>query len=54
MFTFHHIVLITLYHRTLLIGVGIIGGDWEKDNSSNKKVLYIIEPVVESLLQVRI
>ena len=38
--------------RTILIGCGAVGGDWKKDHKNNKKKLYIIEPVVESLLQV--
>ena len=38
--------------RTILIGVGVVGGDWQDDHANNKKNLYIIEPVVESLLQV--
>ena len=38
--------------RTILVGAGVVGGDWEKDDYINKKMLFIIEPVVESLLQV--
>ena len=38
--------------RTILMGVGVVVGDWEDDHANNKKILYIIEPVVESLLQV--
>ena len=38
--------------RTLLMGTGLVAGDWEADHQQNKKMLYIIEPVVESLLQV--
>ena len=38
--------------RTILIGCGVVRGDWQKDHNNNKKKLYIIEPVVESLLQV--
>ena len=38
--------------RSILIGAGFVRGDWEKEDKTNKKMLYIIEPVVESLLQV--
>ena len=38
--------------RTLLMGTGLVAGEWEADHQQNKKMLYIIEPVVESLLQV--
>ena len=35
-----------------MIGRGLVRGDWRKDHKNNKKMLYVIEPVVESLLQV--
>ena len=35
-----------------MMGLGLLDGDWEKDQMNNKKTLYKIEPVVESLLQV--
>ena len=35
------------------MGFGLLEGDWEADHKRNKKILYIIEPVVESLAQVR-
>ena len=38
--------------RTILLGVGLVAGDWVAEHEKNKKQLYIIEPVVESLLQV--
>ena len=34
------------------MGFGLLEGDWEADHKRNKKILYIIEPVVESLAQV--
>ena len=40
------------FHRTILLGVGVLGRDWEEEHKKNKMKLYIIEPVVESLLQV--
>ena len=36
--------------KTLLIGVGVIKGDWKSSHEKYKKV-YLLEPVVESLLQ---
>ena len=39
--------------RTIMMGLGLIDGDWKEDQKYNKKILYKIEPVVESLLQVR-
>ena len=38
--------------RTVLIGKGWIDGDWERDHKYNNRNLYVIEPLVESLLQV--
>ena len=38
--------------RTILIGWGFIRGDWEAEHKFNSRKLYIIEPLVESLLQV--
>ena len=38
--------------RTILLGVGLVAGDWVAEHEKNRKQLYIIEPVVESLLQV--
>ena len=40
------------YLRTILIGCGKLSGDWQADDAKNKTCLYIIEPLVESLLQV--
>ena len=37
-----------------MMGLGLLDGDWEKDQMNNKKTLYKIEPVVESLLQVKL
>ena len=34
------------------MGCGLLEGAWEEDHNKNKKMLYIIEPVIESLLQV--
>ena len=38
--------------RTVLMGKGWIAGDWEKDHKCNNRNLYVIEPLIESLLQV--
>ena len=38
--------------RTVLMGRGWIAGDWEKEHKFNNRNLYVIEPLVESLLQV--
>ena len=38
--------------RTILMGRGWIEGDWEVDHKYNNRNLYVIEPLVESLLQV--
>ena len=38
--------------KTVLIGRGWISGDWEKEHRYNKRNLCVIEPLVESLLQV--
>ena len=38
--------------RTVLMGWGVIEGDWEEDHKYNNRNLYVIEPLVESLLQV--
>ena len=38
--------------RTVLMGWGWIKGDWEVDHKYNNRNLYVIEPLVESLLQV--
>ena len=38
--------------RTILIGWGFIQGDWQAEHKFNSRKLYIIEPLVESLLQV--
>ena len=38
--------------RTVLMGWGWIQGDWEVDHKYNNRNLYVIEPLVESLLQV--
>ena len=38
--------------RSILCGFGWISGDWKKEDLINKRKVYIIEPVVESLLQV--
>ena len=35
------------------MGFGFLDGDWKTDHDRNKKLLYIIEPVVESLVQVK-
>ena len=40
-------------YRTVLLGFGFLDGDWKTDHDRNKKLLYIIEPVVESLVQVK-
>ena len=37
--------------KTLLIGVGVIKGDWKSSHEKYKKQVYLLEPVVESLLQ---
>ena len=38
--------------KTVLIGRGWISGDWEKEHRYNSRNLYVIEPLVESTLQV--
>ena len=38
--------------RTVLMGRGWIRGNWEVDHKYNNRNLYVIEPLVESLLQV--
>ena len=38
--------------RTVLMGRGWIRGDWEQEHMNDKKKLYAIEPVIESLIQV--
>ena len=38
--------------RTVLIGRGWVTGDWEREHKYNIRNLYVIEPLVESLLQV--
>ena len=38
--------------KTVLIGRGWISGNWEQEHQDNQKTLYIIEPVIEALLQV--
>ena len=38
--------------RTVLMGWGWIKGNWEVDHKYNNRNLYVIEPLVESLLQV--
>ena len=38
--------------RTVLMGKGWIEGDWEREHKYNNRNLYVIEPLVESLLQV--
>ena len=40
--------------KTVLIGRGWVRGDWEQEHQTNMKTLYVIEPVIESLLQVTI
>ena len=40
--------------KTVLIGRGWMGGNWEQEHETNMKTLYVIEPVIESLLQVNI
>ena len=29
-------------------------GDWRKNHEANKRIIYLIEPIIESLLQVRV
>ena len=38
--------------KTVLVGRGWMEGNWEEDHQMNQKTLYIIEPVIEALLQV--
>ena len=45
-------IFLTPLVRTILLGVGLVAGDWVSEHEKNRKQLYIIEPVVESLLQV--
>ena len=40
-----------MFYRTIFLGVTGLG-NWETDLSMNKKKLFIIEPVVEGILQV--
>jgi hypothetical protein len=40
--------------RCIFLGFGWISGDWKKEDKINRRKVYIIEPVVESLLQVTI
>ena len=37
--------------RTLLIGMGVLQGDWRSSHRRCKQQVYVLEPVVESLLQ---
>ena len=38
--------------RTIFILLGLATGDWRKENKINRQRVFLIEPVVESLLQV--
>ena len=40
-------------NRTVCILLGLVAGDWRKEDKINKQKLFVIEPVVESLVQVR-
>ena len=37
--------------KTICIGLGWYTGDWEEEHSLNRVKIYVIEPVMESLLQ---
>ena len=37
---------------TLLLGTGWLEGDWKSEHKKNNQNLYIIEPLIESMLQV--
>ena len=38
--------------QTVIIGMGCMSGNWEQEHIYNQKTLYIIEPVIEALIQV--
>ena len=38
--------------KTILIGLGWVSGDWEEEHRVNRVKIYVIEPIMESLLQV--
>ena len=40
-------------NRTVSILLGLVSGDWRREDNINKQKVFVIEPVVESLLQVR-
>ena len=40
--------------KTIMIGLGWLKGDWEKEHHFNRQKIYIIEPIMESLLQVKL
>ena len=40
--------------KTVLIGRGWLPGDWETEHKYNNRNIYVIEPLVESLLQVKV
>ena len=37
--------------KTLLMGTGVIKGNWKSSHKRYKKQVYLLEPVAESLLQ---
>ena len=40
--------------KTIFIGIGWLKGDWEEEHNTNRVQIYVIEPIMESLLQVSI
>ena len=44
---------LTNLSRTILIFLGLVSGDWRREDKENKLTVFLIEPLVESLLQVR-
>jgi hypothetical protein len=39
--------------KTICIGVGWYRGNWEEEHRLNRIKIYVIEPIMESLLQAR-
>ena len=38
--------------KTIGMGVGWVRGDWEQEHRLNRLKIFVIEPIMESLLQV--
>ena len=44
---------LTNLSRTILIFLGLVSEDWRREDKENKLTVFLIEPLVESFLQVR-